>query len=123
MGRNIEQEGKDFFNNHANITDSNAQAKENGSSRYAHEQICDDLKKAVVGMSAAEREKFYDTIAAESQKTSGEYAEFKEVNGHLHVFTRGLSVPLNFGMTRDTDLEELMKTRGATDGGHGWDGE
>lgn len=123
MGRNVEQEGKDFFKNHANVTDSNATSTEQGAARYAHEQIADDLAKAMKGMTASEREKFMDSICDASASTTGEYAEFKEVNGKLHVITRGFNMPINMGMTRDTNVEDLIASRNKTAGGHGWDGQ
>ncbi len=123
MGRNVEQEGKDFFKNHANITDSNSQPTEAGAYRYAHEQIADDLAKAVKGMSPAEQERFLDSIAKASESTAGEYTEFKEVNGKLHAYTRGFYAPVNLGMTTDTNVEDLMKSRLPSAGGHGWDSD
>ncbi len=122
MGRNVEQEGKDFFKNHANITDTTSTPSDIGAYRTAAEQISDDLAKAVTGMTAGERERFLDSIAKASESTAGEYAEFKEVNGKLHVYTRGFYARVNLGMTTDTNIEDLMQNRLREKGSHGWDG-
>lgn len=122
MGRDIEQEAKQFFKDHCNLTDTNTTPDCNNQSyRYAHEQIADDLARSLQGLSKSEITKFCDTLAKQSAITAGEYAEFeKSSDGHLHVKTRGFDIPINFGMSKDSDLNDVMQAR-ARRGGYGTD--
>lgn len=123
--KQLQAKATEFVKDHANITDSNASAMPgNGSPREAAEQIADDLNKAMKGMSAGQRQEFMNDIAKEGQqsKHDGDYANFsKGSDGHLHVKTRGFNSPINFGMSRDSDLVDLTKKR-ASLGGHACDG-
>lgn len=125
MGRhNIEQEAKQFVKDHGNLTDSTATALRNGASRYASEQIADDLNSSMRDMSAGQKKQFIDAIAKEGQKSdhSSDWATFSQSSdGHLHVKTRAFHKYVNFGMSQDSDLNDLTQKR-ASLGGHGVDG-
>jgi hypothetical protein len=96
---------REFRESHKNLADTNA-----GNEMDAAKIIAEDLKRITKGMSLAEKKKYFQALAEDSARHPEDYANFKIEDGHLHVITRGFACPIiNFGMSKDTDLEDKMR--------------
>jgi hypothetical protein len=95
---------REFRESHKNISDTNS-----GYNMDAAEKVAEDLNRVTKDMTPAQKQQYFKELAEDSAKHPGDYANFKMEDGHLHVVTRGFSLPINLGMSKDTDLQDKMK--------------